>query len=256
MRQKSLVATAAVALLAGTVFASAQGMPKQSPGGGAMERGGAQGQEHSPGAAQNQGEEGKGQRNRAQGQQKEPKGTVGQGQHSEPKAQGSEPKMQRGQGKQPSTTGQGQQSEPKGHESEPKTQRSQQHQQGQEPKTSGQGQQGAPKAQQKSEPKAQQKSEPSTQGQRTGAGGAVTLTTEQRTHIRETVLRGGNAPRVSKVNFSISVGTAVPRSVKVVTVPTVIVDIHPEWRGFLYFVYEEEIIIVDRNHHIVAILAV
>ena len=61
---------------------------------------------------------------------------------------------------------------------------------------------------------------------------------------------------MSKVNFSISVGTVVPRSVKVVTVPTVIVDIHPEWRGFLYFVYEDEIIIVDRNHHIVAVLEV
>jgi hypothetical protein len=34
------------------------------------------------------------------------------------------------------------------------------------------------------------------------------------------------------------------------------VEIHPEWRGFMYFVVGDEIIIVDRNHHIVAILAV
>ena len=84
----------------------------------------------------------------------------------------------------------------------------------------------------------------------------MNLTTEQRTKIRQTVLAGGNVPRASNVNFSISVGTAVPTSVRVVEVPSVIVDIHPQWRGFWYFVVGDEIIIVDRNHKIVAILAV
>jgi hypothetical protein len=40
------------------------------------------------------------------------------------------------------------------------------------------------------------------QGQQ--AGGSATLTTEQRTKIRETVLVGGNVPRATNVNFSIS----------------------------------------------------
>jgi len=81
------------------------------------------------------------------------------------------------------------------------------------------------------------------------------LTTEQRTHIRETVLKGGKAPRVTKVNFSINVGTPVPRSFKVVRVPDVIVDVQPAWRGFLYFVYNDEIIIVDPNtYKIVAVI--
>jgi hypothetical protein len=70
------------------------------------------------------------------------------------------------------------------------------------------------------------------------------------------VLAGGHAPRASNVNFSLSVGTAVPRSVRVVAVPRVIVDVHPEWRGFLYFVVDDQIIIVDRNHRIVAVLVV
>jgi hypothetical protein len=83
----------------------------------------------------------------------------------------------------------------------------------------------------------------------------VTFTTEQRTKIRETVLRGGNAPRVTNINFSINVGTAVPRSIRVVTVPEVIVEIHPAWRGFLYFVYEDEIVIVDPStYRIVAVV--
>ena len=85
----------------------------------------------------------------------------------------------------------------------------------------------------------------------------MSLTVEQRTKVRETVLVGGNAPRVTNINFSINVGTAVPRSVRVVTVPEVIVEIHPAWRGFLYFVYEDEIIIVDPNtYRIVAVLDV
>jgi hypothetical protein len=51
---------------------------------------------------------------------------------------------------------------------------------------------------------------------------------EQRTRIRETVLRGGNAPRVTNINFSINVGTVVPRTIRVVTVPDVIVEVRPE----------------------------
>ena len=43
---------------------------------------------------------------------------------------------------------------------------------------------------------------------------------------------------------------------RVVEVPTVIVNIHPEWRGYRYFVYEDQIIIVDNGHRIVAVLVV
>jgi hypothetical protein len=97
-----------------------------------------------------------------------------------------------------------------------------------------------------------------TQGQGPGrAGASVTLTSEQRTRIRETVLVGRSVPRVRNVNFSINVGVAVPRSVHLVRVPSLIVEYHPDWRGFMYFVYEDEIIIVDPNtHRIVAVLDV
>lgn len=74
-----------------------------------------------------------------------------------------------------------------------------------------------------------------------GGGGSVTLTSEQRTKIRQTVLSGSNVPRVINVNFSVSVGTVVPSSVHVVAVPAVIVEIHPEWRGYYYFVVGDEI---------------
>jgi hypothetical protein len=87
------------------------------------------------------------------------------------------------------------------------------------------------------------------------SGGNVTLTTEQRTRIRETVLVG-SAPRVNNVNFALSVGTPVPSSVRVVEVPPTLIEIHPDWRGHMYFVVGDQIIIVDRNHHIIAVVDV
>jgi hypothetical protein len=56
------------------------------------------------------------------------------------------------------------------------------------------------------------------------------------------VLRGGNSPRHQQW------GRAV------VAIPEVIVEIHPAWR-VLYFVYEDEIVIVDPNtYRIVAVI--
>jgi hypothetical protein len=86
--------------------------------------------------------------------------------------------------------------------------------------------------------------------------GAVNLTTEQRTTIRQTVLTS-NAPRATNVNFAINVGVVVPSSVRVVEVPDTIVRIRPAWKGYRYFVYNDEIIIVEpRTLKIVAVLDV
>jgi peptidoglycan hydrolase-like protein with peptidoglycan-binding domain len=80
----------------------------------------------------------------------------------------------------------------------------------------------------------------------------VTLSAEQRTHVRETIFASANVPRVSNVNFAVRVGTVVPTSVRVVEVPEVLIGIHPEWRGHYYFVVNDDIVIVDREHRIVA----
>jgi hypothetical protein len=88
-----------------------------------------------------------------------------------------------------------------------------------------------------------------------GSGG-VNLTTEQRTTLRQEVLTT-SAPRVDDINFSVSVGTVVPRTVRVVEVPPAIVRIRPAWRGYRYFVYNDEIVIVEpRSLKIVAVLDV
>jgi hypothetical protein len=87
---------------------------------------------------------------------------------------------------------------------------------------------------------------------------SVNFTPEQRTRIRTTVIQASNAPRVAHVDFALNVGTVVPRErVHLVTVPETIVEVHPAWRGFLYFVTNDEIIIVDpRSYEIVAVVNV
>jgi hypothetical protein len=105
-----------------------------------------------------------------------------------------------------------------------------------------------------------QKGDTQRQGETEHQGGGnttVNLTTEQRTKIRETVLTGSNAPRVSNVTFAVNVGTVIPRTVTVVEVPEPLIEIHPEWRGFRYFVYNDEIIVVEPDSlRIVAVVIV
>jgi len=84
----------------------------------------------------------------------------------------------------------------------------------------------------------------------------VSLTTEQKTTIREKVLTS-SAPRVERVDFDIKVGTVVPRTVRVAPLPVTIIEIEPEWRGYMYFVRGDEIIVVEPGTlRIVAVLDV
>ena len=58
-------------------------------------------------------------------------------------------------------------------------------------------------------------------------------------------MRVGDAPRVSSVNFSLSVGTVVPRTVKYVLLPPRVVEIYPAWRGYHFFIVGDQIVIVE-----------
>src|SRR5262245_37838185 len=248
MRNTLLISTAA--LLAGVALASAQNMP----GGGEQRGGAAQQSQSAPGSETQRGHDMQGpsqQRTQGQSQRGQKEETTGQAPQSQRDQGAQQERGKQGQSQQPSqgqqqrdqTTGQSQRQQ----DQQAQPQRQQRDQtQGQAPQRQ-QGQQGQT---------GQQGQSQQGQAQQGPAGSSVSLTTEQRTKIRQTVLAGGNVPRTSNVNFSINVGTAVPTSVRVVEVPSVIVDIHPEWRGFWYFVVGDEIIIVDRGHKIVAILAV
>ncbi len=92
-------------------------------------------------------------------------------------------------------------------------------------------------------------------GQGQAAAGTVrgaTLSNEQRNRIRETVISERNVPRVNDVNFALDVGTVVPESVRFVEVPQPLFAIYPQWRGDYYFVAENDIVILDSGHRIVA----
>ena len=96
----------------------------------------------------------------------------------------------------------------------------------------------------------------SKSGTTTGQAGTVArqLNPEQRTTIR-TVIKQENVKPVTNVNFAISVGTTVPRTVSFHPLPRQLVTIYPDWQGYEYFLVGEQIIVVNpRTMQIVAVL--
>jgi hypothetical protein len=86
------------------------------------------------------------------------------------------------------------------------------------------------------------------------AGAGAKLSTEQRTRIT-TVIRDQHVAPVNDVNFSISVGTRVPREVSFHPLPVEVVTFYPEWRGYEFFLVRDQIVVVDpRTLEIVAVL--
>lgn len=106
----------------------------------------------------------------------------------------------------------------------------------------------------KTDDRTMQKSGSDTARTQAAAPGARNLSSEQRTSIR-TVINRQNAKPATNITFAISVGTAVPRSVRFHRVPMELVQIYPSWRGYDYFLVGDQIIVVHpRTHKIVAVL--
>jgi hypothetical protein len=78
------------------------------------------------------------------------------------------------------------------------------------------------------------------------------LTEAQRARIRGMVM---TAPWAHNVNFAVNVGAVVPRgSVNVMPLPPTLASLHRGWRGMEYFVYQGELVIVNpRTMRIVAV---
>lgn len=85
-------------------------------------------------------------------------------------------------------------------------------------------------------------------------GGHASLTKEQRMKISRAV-RSQHVRVENDINFSIHVGRTVPASIHFYPVPVEIVEFYPEYRGYDYFVADDEIIVVSpRTREIVAVL--
>jgi Protein of unknown function (DUF1236) len=86
------------------------------------------------------------------------------------------------------------------------------------------------------------------------AGAGAKLSSEQRTKIT-TVIKNQHVAPVTNVNFSISVGTRVPRDVSFRPLPAEVVTIYPEWRGYNFVLVREQIIVIDpETFEIVAVI--
>jgi peptidoglycan hydrolase-like protein with peptidoglycan-binding domain len=285
MRKQLLLSTAA--LLAGVAIASAQDMGGKAGGSaGGTSSGSTQMERGSAASGHEQGRAGQAQRGaqeqgkqspsqqRGQAQRESTTGQAQQGQH-EPKAQQSPREGKQGsaqesggrKGQREQTTGQSPRGQDqmkqgqKGHAQPGRAAQKDQSKQGQR----DQGRQGqdhttgqAPRQQGQTAPQQSQSSAPQQgqpqQGQASGQTGNVSLTSQQRTRIQQTVLAGRNVPRLNSVNFALSTGTVVPTSVRVVDVGPELIEINPQWRGYKYFVVHDDIVIVDNSRKIVSVV--
>jgi hypothetical protein len=87
------------------------------------------------------------------------------------------------------------------------------------------------------------------------AGAGAKLSTEQRTQITS-VIREEHVRPVTNVNFSISVGTRIPREgIELHALPSRVVTIYPEWRTYKYVLVKDEIVVINPDtYEIVAVL--
>jgi hypothetical protein len=251
MMNRFLISAAAVALIAGAPAVYAQGnmnreggaatqqsAPAGNAGGAATEKnaqspGGmksTQSEQKSPGAAKGQRaeENAPGQKSKSMSSENEPKGNM--------KAEGREDrdKNMKAEGRE----GQDKNLKAEGREGQDKNMKAETRE-GQDKNMKAEGRNANPNAN-------------VTTGQ---AGAGAKLSSEQRTKIT-TVIRNEHVAPVTNIDFSVSVGTKVPRErVSLRALPSEVVTIYPEWRGYEFFLVREEIIVVDpRTLEIVAVL--
>jgi len=264
MTNRFLVSVAALALIAGTGFANAQGTGTKDYGSGQ------QSQQSTQPSGERSGSMGK--QESMDKQDKHDKGTVGQagGMKDQPGAQDKSTQSDKMNKDQPgatrekstqseksSTVGQSPRSDEKskgGMSKETETKGSKDMKaQGQEDR-SGMNAPGHQGSQSQTQTQTGTERSQTTTGQ---AGAAAKLSTEQRTQITSVIREEKVAP-ATNVNFNISVGTRVPREgITLHALPSRVVTIYPEWRSYKYILVKEEIVIIDPDtYEIVAVLNV
>jgi hypothetical protein len=264
MTNRFLISVAAAALIASTGLANAQGMNREGGGGAAggstMQQGGGASERGAPSAAPTNRDSGasggmKGaQSDKPEGgkaaQSDRMEGTKSKSAQDDVKGQkgGKDMKAEGREGKDKSTVGQSRDQDRMGREDRmgkdsdrTKTQQSQDRDRmntQDRDRTNAQGQQDRDRT------NAQGQSQTTTTTGQAGAGAKIS--TEQRTKI-STVIKQQNVAPVTNVNFSVSVGTRVPRDVHFHVLPQEVVTIYPQWRGYKFIRVREEIVIIDPN---------
>jgi hypothetical protein len=229
MSNRLMISVAAAALIAGTGFANAQGtgMSREAPAAAAPAQQSAPAAEH--GASDRATSGGEMNRDAAkpgmkstQSEQKSP--AAGTNQRAD------EMQGQKSQGQKSTTVGSDEKADQKSKMSSDTDNKG-----GKDMKAEGQNRNGNMNADSKSG------SEGKTVGQ---AGAGAKLSTEQRTKIT-TVIKDQHIAPVTNVNFSISVGTRVPRDVSFHPLPAEIVTVYPDWRGYEFILVRDQIVVID-----------
>jgi uncharacterized protein DUF1236 len=277
MINRFLISAAAVALIAGAPAANAQGntnreggaaMQQSTPSGNAGGGAGAeknapggmkstQSEQKSPGAAKGQRaeENAPGQKSKSMSSENETKGTGGtmksegrEDRDKNMKAEGREgqDKNMKAEGRE----GPDKNKKAEGREGQDKNLKAE-GREGQDKNLKAEGREGQDKNM-KAEDRGSNPNANVTTGQ---AGAGAKLSSDQRTKIT-TVIRNEHVAPVTNVDFSVSVGTKVPRErVSLRALPSEVVTIYPEWRGYEFFLVRDEIVVVDpRTLEIVAVL--
>lgn len=98
------------------------------------------------------------------------------------------------------------------------------------------------------------------QGERTGSNAQaaartdVNLNKQQETRISASISHLNVRP-LTNVNFSLNVGTVVPRDVQLSTLPPDVVEIVPQYRGYSFALVKDQIVVVDpATYKIVTVL--
>jgi len=88
----------------------------------------------------------------------------------------------------------------------------------------------------------------------TNVNASVNINDQQGTRI-STSISHLNVQPLNHVNFSLAVGTAVPRDVRLQPLPAEVVEIVPQYRGYNFVLVKDEIVIVEpSSYKIVAVL--
>ena len=82
----------------------------------------------------------------------------------------------------------------------------------------------------------------------------VNLTGEKRTRVQTAFHGAGDVKRRTGVNISISVGARLPRDWDFVPVPVTVIEVVPEYRGYVFAYVEDEYVICDPDtYEVVAV---
>jgi hypothetical protein len=233
MSNRFLISVAAAALIAGTSFANAQGMSKDSPGaagGGAATQHSAPAGGASSGGAMEHDSGGMKSENGAMKGAEQNKGAAS-GMKAESNDKSGAAKDMKAEGRDKNGTMNAEKS-------------------GAAPQTNQ-------NAQTKS-PNDTNRAQTNERSQTTTGNAATTATAappaEKRTQI-STAIRSEHVTEVTNVNFNVSVGTRIPADVHFYPVPERVVTIYPEWRGYDFILVGGRYLIVQpETHEIVYII--